>query len=219
MSHVKAVVILARHGGTSWNNERRLQGRTDIGLSREGVDQVTSLSRALSSSPISNIYCSPLSRSKRTAEIISTPHGLTPCVKESFIEMSFGLWEGKTTDYLSTNYPDEFKNWLTHPGHVHIPEAEKLQDVQRRVFNGFMQVIEENHGKVVAIVGHGGVNRLLLLSLLDSDLEAFWRIRQDNACLNLIEMSESTCRVSLVNSTAHLMTDYATLVRQAQSRT
>lgn len=215
---MKAVVILARHGGTSWNNERRLQGRTDISLSPEGVNQVTLLSRALSSTPISNIYCSPLSRSKRTAEIISAPHGLTPHVKESFIEMSFGRWEGKTTSYLSANYPDDFKNWLRHPTRVRIPEAENLQDVQRRAFNGFMQVIEENHDKVVAIVGHGGVNRVLLLSMLDSDLEAFWRIRQDNACLNLIEMSESTCRVSLVNSTAHLMTDYAALVRQAKSR-
>jgi broad specificity phosphatase PhoE len=213
-----SVVILVRHGETAWNRTRRLQGRTDTTLSAEGIGEAKNLSDALSSVPLSAIYCSPLSRSRQTAEILGTPHGLTPQAKDAFLEIDYGSWEGKSTDHLRENFPEDFNKWMTQPTDVHIHDAEDLRSVRKRVVDGFMEILNENDANVIAVVGHGGVNRVLLLSLLNADLAAFWRIRQDNVCVNLIEVSGDVFRVSLLNSTAHLRTDYCSLVEQAISR-
>ena len=213
-----SIIILTRHGETAWNRTKRLQGRIDISLSEEGIEEARNLSAALSSVPLSEVYCSPLSRSRETAEILGHPHGLTPKVKDAFIEADYGSWEGKSSDYLRKNFPHDFDKWITHPNDAQIPNGENLERVQKRVVEGFMEVLNESHADVIAIVGHGGVNRALLLSLLNADLKSFWRIRQDNVCVNLIEVSGEMFRVSLLNSTAHLRTDYCALVEQARSR-
>lgn len=218
MTSRNSIVILTRHGETAWNRTRRLQGRIDVSLSAEGIEEAKNLSVALSSVPLSEVYCSPLSRSKETAEILGSPHGLTPKVKDAFMEADYGSWEGKSTDYLRENFPHDFDKWMTQPTDVHIPNAENLECVRKRVVEGFMEVLNESDANVIAIVGHGGVNRALLLSLLNADLKSFWRIRQDNVCVNLIEVSGEVFRVSLLNSTVHLRTDYCALVEQARSR-
>ncbi len=215
---LEAVVILARHGGTAWNKTRRLQGRTDIPLSDDGVKEAKHLSIALASVPLSSIYCSSLARSRQTAEILAQPHGLIPNAREELVEVNFGAWEGKTTDYLRDNFSDNFRTWMTRPTSARIPGAEDLASVQKRVLHCFGEIIRENDGRITAMVGHGGVNRVLLLSLLGADLKSFWRIRQDNVCVNLIEVSGDVCRVSLLNSIAHLNANYMHLVSQAKSR-
>jgi broad specificity phosphatase PhoE len=207
-----SIVILTRHGETAWNRTRRLQGRLDISLSEEGIEEARNLSAALSSVPISEIYCSPLSRSRETAEILGSPHGLTPKVKDAFMEADYGSWEGKSSEYLRKIFPHDFDKWIKQPTDVQIPNAENLECVQKRVVEGFMEVLNESNANVIAIVGHGGVNRALLLSLLNADLKSFWRIRQDNVCVNLIEVAGEMFRVSLLNSTVHLRTDYCALV-------
>ncbi len=211
-------MILARHGGTAWNRTRRLQGRTDIPLSDSGVEEAKHLSSALASTPISSVYCSPLARSRQTAEILAEPHNLTPKPMADLIEVNFGTWEGKTTDYLRDSFPQDFQTWMTRPTSARIPGAEELKAVQKRALRCFAEIVRENDGKVTAMVGHGGVNRVLLLSLLGAELESFWRLRQDNVCVNLVEVSGDFYRVSLLNSIAHLEMNYLDLVNQAKSR-
>jgi len=216
--HLNALVLLARHGETLWNEMRLIQGRTDVALSDTGREQARALSAALASIPLSSIYCSPLVRARETAEILAKPHKTRPIVDEGFVEINFGEWEGKTHSALRKQFPDQYERWLMDPDQVDVPKAERLSDVQARVARSFQRIIEENDGKVVTVVGHGGVNRALLLSLLRAKSEAFWRLRQDVACLNMIELSEGIPRISTLNSTAHLKTDYSRLVREAAAR-
>ena len=144
---------------------------------------------------------------------------MMPRVDEGFVEVNFGSWEGKTHSALREEFQEKYDRWLVDPGSVDVPGAERLSDVQARVVRSFERVAEENDGKVVVVVGHGGVNRALLLSLLQANSGAFWRLRQDLACLNLIELSDGVPRVCLLNSTAHLKTDYRQLVEEAAVRT
>jgi len=198
---------------------RLIQGRTDVALSDTGREQAKILSAALASIPFASIHCSPLLRARETAEILSRPHTMMPRVDEGFVEVNFGSWEGKTHSALREEFQEKYDRWLVDPGSVDVPGAERLSDVQARVVRSFERVAEENDGKVVVVVGHGGVNRALLLSLLQANSGAFWRLRQDLACLNLIELSDGVPRVCLLNSTAHLKTDYRQLVEEAAVRT
>jgi len=215
---LNAIVLLVRHGETLWNEMRLLQGRTDVSLSDAGREQARALSVALSSIPLSSIYCSPLSRARETAEILAMPRRLTPRVEAGFAEMSFGEWEGKSHSTLSKEFPEQYQRWLVDPSQVELPRAEKLVDVQARVRRGFERIVESSDGGVVAIVGHGGVNRALLLSLLHAEARAFWKLRQDLACVNLIEVFEGIPRLALANSTTHLKADYCQLVKEAATR-
>jgi len=213
-----AIVLLARHGETLWNEMRLLQGRTDVALSDIGREQARALADALASIPLFSIHCSPLLRARETAEVLATPHKIVPTINEGFIEINFGEWEGKSHTALRRDCPELYQKWLIDPTQVDVPGAERLSDVQARVMRSLERIVWENNGKIVAVVGHGGVNRTLLLSLLDARSEAFWRLRQDVACLNMIELSEGTPRISLLNSTAHLKTDYSQLVKEAAAR-
>ena len=52
----------------------------------------------------------------------------------------------------------------------------------------------------VAIVGHAGVNRLILCNLLGMPIANLFRIAQDYACINTIHYNGVIAQVKLVNS-------------------
>jgi len=215
---MRSIILLVRHGETPWNEKRLLQGRTDVALCDGGREQAEVLSSALSSVPLRATYCSPLARAAETAKILSSSHRISPKIDEGFIEINFGEWEGKTPEALRRDYPRQYERWLVNPKDVTVAKAELLRDVQTRVMRSFEHIAEENENGVVCIVGHGGINRVLLLSLLQADLGAFWRLRQDTACLNLIELSDDIPRITLLNSTAHFKKDYTQIVEEAMIR-
>lgn len=51
----------------------------------------------------------------------------------------------------------------------------------------------------IAIVAHGGVNRIMLCHFLEIPLEHIFRIEQDNAAVNIIEFWEKYPVVKLLN--------------------
>ena len=63
-------IVIARHGETDWNAEKRLMGQTDIHLNENGRKQAKSLKEELKSFNFDICFSSPLARAKETAEII-----------------------------------------------------------------------------------------------------------------------------------------------------
>src|SRR6185295_7086949 len=62
-------LLLARHGQTEWNADRRFQGHTDVALSERGRAQAHALGRGLRGRRITAAYVSPMRRAVETAEI------------------------------------------------------------------------------------------------------------------------------------------------------
>ncbi len=60
-------LFIFRHGITNWNLEERIQGRTDIPLNAQGIDQAEELAKCLEPFEIEQIVSSPLSRAAQTA--------------------------------------------------------------------------------------------------------------------------------------------------------
>jgi len=79
--------------------------------------------------------------------------------------------------------------------------------VRDRALRAFDAVAARHRGQAIAIVAHGGVNKVLLLAALGAPLSHHGRIRQSNACINLIEVDEGVARVIALNDTAHLSPD------------
>jgi broad specificity phosphatase PhoE len=89
--------------------------RSDPELSKKGEEQVSRLTRYLSSERIERIYSSPLKRALQTAEALRALSSRHIILLEDLSEMDFGLWDGLTHDQISKQYPAEYAEWINDP--------------------------------------------------------------------------------------------------------
>ena len=67
-------------------------------------------------------------------------------------------------------------------------EGESTLEVKERAMKTFNEIVSEHEGESIALVAHGGINRVILCELLGIPLENIFRIEQDFAALNIIEL-------------------------------
>jgi phosphoserine phosphatase len=196
-------LFLIRHGETQANLEQRYQGKGESHLSELGLEESEALSKYLATEDFCAVYSSTLSRSYETAKLIAKPHGLEVAKVPDLIERDYGIWENMKFDEIRKKFPDLYGGWLIDPGKTLIPDAEPLEEMQKRGVSAIEDLIDKHSGKTFCVVGHGGLNRGILFHYMHIDLNNFWRIRQDNTCINIIEIDHAPI-VTLLNSTAHL---------------
>lgn len=226
-------LYMVRHGATEGSDAKRYKGSIDVPLSEKGVEQIKRLSEYVvqyclkGSNNLSAVYCSPLIRSLKSAEIIAKPFGIKPVVIPDLRERSFGIWEGMSFDEISEKYPEEFKAWADNPVKFSPMQGESTLEVRDRVVKALNKILEkhsvQNSSKLfnivqngaalnnveqslttlnnIVVVAHGGVNRIMLCYLLGVPLENIFRIEQDFAALNIIEFWDNYPVVKLINYT------------------
>ena len=91
-------IYVIRHGQTNWNVEEIIQGKKDIELNEVGIRQAYEVKEKLNMLNIDLIMCSPLKRTKKTAEIINQDKNLNIIYKKELIERDLGDFEGKDCD-------------------------------------------------------------------------------------------------------------------------
>ena len=91
-------------------------------------------------------------------------------------------------DEIKEEYPDAFTAWAENPLKFSPMEGESTLDVKGRALRVFNEITEKHNGDSIAIVAHGGINRVILCELLGIPLENIFRIEQDFAALNVIEL-------------------------------
>ncbi len=197
-------IYLVRHGMIGIDeNQKSYIGQIDLPLNEEGVKQAEELSQRLGELKISGIYCSDLKRSVKTAEIIAAPHGLSPVARVDLREISLGEWEGLTFAEVIERYPGEFKKRGADIINFRPPGGENFADLGERVIKAFNDITAESRGNVV-VVGHAGVNRMILCHALGLPVEKLFNISQDYGCINRIFAGISNLRVVLMNDTGNL---------------
>jgi alpha-ribazole phosphatase len=150
-------------------------------------------------SGLNAVYCSDLSRAVRSAEIIAEPYGLAPVKIPELRERSFGVWEGMTFTEIKERYPGEFEAWADNPV-AHSPVGgESTLEVKERVVKALEEILNRHIGDNVAIVAHGGVNRILICHVLGTPIENIFRIEQDYGAVNVIEFWNKYPVVKLLN--------------------
>lgn len=193
-------IYLSRHGKIQLeNNQRRYIGQLDISLSEEGIQQAKSLRKILESVTLNGIFSSDLSRCRQTAQMIADGRPLATVVRSDLREIHMGKWEGRTFADILNQFPSEFKTRGADIGYYRVPDGESFADCQQRVMNAFHDLINSSTGDVL-FVGHAGVNRLILCSILGMPLVNLFKIRQDYGCLNVISCnSNANYQVKLLN--------------------
>ncbi len=178
-------LLLARHGESVWNAERRFQGRTDVALSARGRAQAEALGRALRGYRVAAAYVSPFRRARETAEVALAGTGLPLVALDELRELSLGEWEGCTVDEVRGREGDPYRAWLLAPADCPPPGGEPLEVVSARV-RAAMDRIRAAHpnGEDVLVVAHGGVISVYACALLGCSFNSLWRLRVDNASLH-----------------------------------
>lgn len=145
------------------------------------------------------VYCSDLSRAVKSAEIIAEPYGLVPVKMPALRERSFGVWEGMTFGEIKERFPGEFEAWADNPL-AHSPVGgESTLEVKERVVRALNEILNRHIGDNVAMVAHGGVNRIIICHILGMPLENIFRIEQDYGAVNVVEFWDKYPVVKLLN--------------------
>jgi broad specificity phosphatase PhoE len=197
-------VILVRHGQTDWNESGVFRGRIDVKLNQRGMEQAECVGEALKNVALDAIYSSPLTRALDTAAAVSHRSGLNVRTCEAFNDMHFGDWQGLTRPEVEKRYPSLFKIWLTAPQRVEIPNGETLTRVRRRLLAGLAYLFGMHGDSTVLIVSHGLTNKVLLCAILGLYNSHFWKVKQDNAAVNVFKYTDEGSKVFLMNDTTHL---------------
>lgn len=193
------VIYLLRHGKIEMaDNERRYIGQADIPLSAEGVQQANLLRVELGTKDIAAIFCSDLVRSAATAGIIAGKLGPAPVLRRDLREIGMGEWEGQTFREIAERFPAEYGKRGNSIGSYRIPGAESFAECQSRVAAAFAEIVGTTCGNLL-IVGHAGINRLLLCHLLGMPVANLFRIAQDYGCINVLSEDNGQYRVTALN--------------------
>jgi len=210
-NYMDTIIYLIRHGETEGADIRRYKGSLDIPLSEQGIKQIERASvyilKDLQKQPdqpsppslLKAVYCSDLQRAIRSAEIISKDHFLDPVIVPSLRERNFGMWEGMSFDEIRERYPVEFDAWADNPLRFSPMQGESTLAMGKRVIEAFEKILSDHKGERIAIVSHGGVNRIILCHVLGISLKNIFRVEQDYAALNIIEFRDRYPAVRLMN--------------------
>lgn len=149
---------LIRHGETSWNAEKKLQGWQDIALNEAGLQQAEHLQHYLASEGftphIDRLVSSDLRRAADTARIASRHWGLPIAMTEQLRERGFGTMEGQS--WASVGQPDQ-PNAERADIDASYGGGESLRVFQQRVLNAFEELAAQHQGLNVMVFAHGGV--------------------------------------------------------------
>ncbi|KIH76366.1 phosphoglucomutase [Geoalkalibacter ferrihydriticus DSM 17813] len=180
-------LYLIRHGQVEGFGNKRYNGQADVALTTFGREQSQALGARLAEAPLAAVYTSDLSRCVFAAECLAAPHGLQAVRVPEVRELHIGAWEGRTWQELQELYPEQWQARLNDLVHYRVPGGESLAEMAQRVRPALQRIIERHRGEEVALVGHGGVNRVILLDAIGAPLTQMFAVEQDYGCLNIID--------------------------------
>jgi len=148
-------IALIRHGPTEWNEQKRLQGQTDVPLSADGARKVAGWTLPAEFHDFDWV-ASPLTRARQTADLL----GLTTRPEPALIEMHWGDWEGLTRDELIKKYGDGYAERTARGIDLRPHNGESPREVRAR-FAAWAQRVAEG-GRDTGAVAHQGIIRAAL---------------------------------------------------------
>jgi glucosyl-3-phosphoglycerate phosphatase len=188
------LLLLVRHGETSWNGARRLQGQLDQSLSETGRAQVAKLAPVVRAYAPDDVVSSPLARAVQSADTL----GYVPRVDPRWQEAHLGEWQGLLTAALRAESEESYQQWRT--GRFTPRGAEPFEAMQSRVREA-AEELRGSGGDVVLVVTHGGPIRALCQALVGLDPAS--AVPVGPASLTTLHLEAGRARLGSYNVTGH----------------
>ncbi len=177
-------ILALRHGETTWNQDKRLQGQLDIPLNDNGHWQAARAADALRDEPVAAVYSSDLARAHQTAGAIARVLGLDVCTHQGLRERHFGAFQGKTWAEVEVDEPEAAQAWRTRVPGFAPGGGETLLQLRARIEVAFNEIAARHCGEQIVIVAHGGVLDLVYRWATRLDLQAPRTWAVENAAIN-----------------------------------
>lgn len=161
-------ILLARHGETDWNRERRWQGLTDVSLNESGREQARALAEKLEVVPFSAVYASDLKRAYETALVVAERKGLAVTAMRELREVDVGSWTGLSQEEVKERFPDAYAQVRARTGRG-WEGGECYAEMGRRVLEAMRSIAREHPRDVVLVVTHSGPIRTVRAHALGLD--------------------------------------------------
>lgn len=152
-------LYIVRHGITDWNVLELLQGTTDIEMNEEGIEQTKKLAKNIDLNKIDICICSPLKRTKKTADIL-VGDKIKIIYDDLLIERRYGDYEGEKVnfDLIISQWDYKFNDTSNN--------IESIQDCLLRA-NKFLNKVKEKYpNKSILVVSHGSFIKALHFNLV-----------------------------------------------------
>lgn len=147
-------VYVIRHGLTDWNLNGKIQGQKDIELNEIGIKQAKDAKDKFNSYNFDMIICSPLKRTKLTAEIINQDKNIKIYYNDALIERGLGDYEGLCTKIEE----DSLYNYNLN---LTDKNVEPVAQLCNRVFELLNYIKENLNDKKILLVTHSGTARAI----------------------------------------------------------
>lgn len=164
-------IYLIRHGKIEWNHEKAYIGQTELPLSKEGIEQAEKLQKYFSNIPLDKAYTSPLKRCQDTLDIILAGRTISKTIMDELKEINMGDWEGKPFSEIKRTESEAYEKRGTEIDRFTPPNGESFLALQQRVMPAFYKIIMDETAKNIIILGHSGVNRVILSTIFGLNLK------------------------------------------------
>jgi probable phosphoglycerate mutase len=152
--------FLIRHGAHDWLGRELVGRKAGVPLNEEGREQAQAIARQLAAVSLDAIYASPLERALETAAPLAAQTRLPVQVDESFHEIDFGRWTGRTFADLEAD--SLWQDWNTARATACGAGGETMASAQARALAGLGRLARKHaHGRV-AVFSHGDVIKAIL---------------------------------------------------------
>jgi probable phosphoglycerate mutase len=168
-------VVLVRHGESTWNRERRVQGLADSTLTDRGREQARAVGAHLAEEyAFDRVVASDLRRAEETARVVCDCDGLpAPELDRVWRERDYGQFQGLTRSSIAARHRS-YQHGRSLLSIANVPGGEPRLALERRVTDGWHSLRDSLAGDdQVLVITHGGPIRVVLAAVLDRTLSTF----------------------------------------------
>lgn len=189
------LLYIIRHGVTTWNRLKKVQGRVDIPLAEEGIRLAKKTGEALKDVPFDVCYSSPLQRARQTAQCVLGDRQIPVILDRRIQEIDFGDLEGtRFKDEQGNILNEQMRLFFENPPLFERPrDGEDIYDIVKRTKEFWREITTDPSlaDKTVLVSSHGCAVRALLQNVYQGDLKDFWHGSvPPNCSVNIVEVKD-----------------------------
>lgn len=201
----RTTLCVVRHGETTWNAEKRLQGHLDVPLNANGVAQAHATAALLREQRFNAIVSSDLARAAQTARVIATACALAPETSTAWRERHYGHFQGLGYADAARHHPEDYARFEQRDVHFAFRNGgESLAAFDRRIRAALAALLARHQGDRVLLVTHGGVLDILNRIARDRPLDLPRDFLIPNAALNWLSHDGQRWQVDVWAEQTHL---------------
>jgi 2,3-bisphosphoglycerate-dependent phosphoglycerate mutase len=164
------LLVLVRHGQSTWNLENRFTGEVDVALTPLGREEARAAGKKLKGISFSRCFTSVLQRAAETLTLIleESGHPDLPVIRNKALnERNYGQLQGLNKAETAQKYGEHQVAVWRRSYAVRPPGGESLEDTAARVIPYYKKEIEPllKRRENILIVAHGNSLRALMMYL------------------------------------------------------